>query len=333
MPTSRDSANLGSAIGCPAIRVDNLARRFGATEALRGVSLDVGEGEVHALLGPNGAGKTTLVRVLTGLIDPTSGSVRLGGVAVQEIGYRTFRRLFGFIPSGDRSFYLRISGLENLVFFGRLHGYRRAEAVRRAWQRLEAVDLAHAARKPVGQYSHGMQKRLSVARALLSDPAVLIVDEATHDLDPDGAQRVRDLVTAAARKGAAVLWATQRLDEIREFASGVTVLNQGEVCFSGTVPELLAISVARRYVLHLRNGCMKSGELVEYANRALGARGSIAMTDNSDGEHHLLCLSEKAILGDAITALAASRIQVLACHEERSGIENAFLRLTARGAE
>ena len=108
------------------------------------------------------------------------------------------RRKIGFFPSGDRTFYQRISGLENLTFFGRLNGISRGDAIRRSQKRLADVGLADAARQRVGLYSHGMQKRLSMARALLMDPVALVVDEATDGLDPEGARRVQDLVRSAA---------------------------------------------------------------------------------------------------------------------------------------
>ena len=123
--------------------------------------------------------------------------------------------------------------------------------IRRGMECIEAVDLAEAARKPVGEYSHGMQKRLSVARALLMDPAIMLVDEATHDLDLQASRRIQDLIADRARKGAAVVWATQRIDEIRAFAHTVTLLNRGRVRFEGTVPQLMATTFAHRYLLHL----------------------------------------------------------------------------------
>ena len=157
------------------IDAEHVARSFRRTLALDDVSLSVRPGEIHALLGPNGAGKTTLVRILSGLIAPTSGSVRVAGLNATA-NSRDLRSEIGIIPSGDRSFYLRISGLENLVFFARMHGLRKRHAHERAYQVLEHVGLTDAARKRVGEYSHGMQKRLSVARALLTEPRVLLVD-------------------------------------------------------------------------------------------------------------------------------------------------------------
>jgi ABC-2 type transport system ATP-binding protein len=223
----------------PALEVRDLRRRFGASMAVDGVNFTTAAGEIHALLGPNGAGKTTLLRTLSGLVAPTEGAVKVLGTEVTS-GSRALHGHVGLVPSGDRTFYLRISGLENLVFFARLHGMRRREAVARSQEVLAAVGLADAARGRVATYSHGMQKRLSIARALLTEPGALLVDEATHDLDPEGARRVRALVAERAAAGAAVVWATQRVDEIVGFAHRVTLLAAGRVRFSGSVGELLA---------------------------------------------------------------------------------------------
>jgi ABC-2 type transport system ATP-binding protein len=312
----------------PSIELRHVSRRFGNVDALHDVSLAVHRGEIHALLGPNGAGKTTLMRVLAGLIERDQGEIRVLGVPVERWGSREFRKKFGLVPSGDRSFYLRISGLENLIFFARLCGFSHSQASRRSRKCLEDVGLQDAAKKPVGLYSHGMQKRLSVARALLMDPAVLFVDEATHDLDPEGAQRVKNLITAAAERNTAIIWATQRLDEIPGFARSVTLLDRGHVRFAGSVPGLMAISTVRRYLVQLRSEGIDADQLLIAAQRALGSMGTIQPSDASAEAHFLICLRDEVILGDALASIAASGIQLLACREERSGIENAFLRLT-----
>jgi ABC-2 type transport system ATP-binding protein len=314
------------AVPMPGIEAEGLVQVYRRTRALDGVSLTVEPGEIHALLGPNGAGKTTLVRILSGLVEPTQGTVDVAGLDAAR-NPRELRTLIGTVPSGDRSFYLRVSGLENLVFFARMHGLRRKAAAARAQEMLDHVGLSGAARQRVGEYSHGMQKRLSVARALLSDPRVLLVDEATHDLDPEGSRRVQALVSEAAGRGAAVLWATQRLDEIRGFAPTVTLLDRGRVRFQGSVPRLLEHSIPRRYVVRLRNG-RPGTVVVESAQRALGSSAAISLPVEAGSEQHVLELAEGAVLGDAVAALAEARLQVLACRQERSEIEEAFLALT-----
>jgi ABC-type multidrug transport system ATPase subunit len=298
--------------------------------ALDGVSLRLDAGRIEALLGPNGAGKTTLVRVLTGLVRPDAGEARVLGVDTWECP-RDLRARMGLVPSGDRSLYLRVSGLENLLFFGRLHGMSKHEATARALKVLELVDLAEAARLRAAFYSHGMQKRLSIARALLTEPSVLLIDEATHDLDPEAAARIRELVRGLADEGAAVIWATQRIEEIRGFADGVTLLREGQAAFQGTVSQLIALAAPRRYVLRLRNGRADEAELEPMLRAAAAARGTIAAAADGHPEDFILHLAEGAVLGEVLAALTAGGVDVLGCREEVSEIENAYLNLAGPG--
>jgi ABC-2 type transport system ATP-binding protein len=311
------------AVGAPSIEVVGLWRRFREVEALRDVSLEVEPGEIRALLGPNGAGKTTLLRVLTGLLLPDRGDVGVLGVPAEAMTTRSFRRLFGFVPSGDRSFYLRLTGLENLSFFARMYGMSKRRAAQRSMEVLELVGLTDAARRPVGLFSHGMQKRLSMARGMLTDPRVLFVDEATHDLDPEAAMRIRGLVTDAAARGVAVVWTTQRVEEIRGFADRVTLLHRGEVRFDGSVPQLIAAVPSSSFLLHLR---APSGDVETLARAALVGAGDVR--PSGDAEHLALVLADGVTLGRAISMLDAAGLDVLACREERSGVEEAFLFLT-----
>jgi ABC-2 type transport system ATP-binding protein len=311
----------------PEIAAVDVTREFRGALVLDDVSLEVSAGQIHALLGPNGAGKTTLLRILAGIAKPSSGTIRVAGLDAATNPHE-LRRLIGVVPSGDRSFYLRISGLENLVFFGRLHGLRRKEAIAKARAALAEVGLTEQASKMVGHYSQGMQKRLSVARALLSDASVLLVDEATQGLDPEGARRVKDLVAKAAHRGAAVIWATQLLDEIRGFADGVTLLDRGQVRFAGSVPELMSHAAPRRHLLRLRN-CLPPGTALEAAARhALNGRGNVVASGGERSEHYLLTLSDGVTLGDALSVLVGSGVEVLACRQEQSELEEAFLSLT-----
>jgi len=311
----------------PAVAVRNVWRLFDRKLALCDVSLEVRQGEVCALLGPNGAGKTTLLRILSGLTSPTQGSVSVMGhdpFADNHVA----RGLVGLVPGGDRTFYLRISGYENLVFFARLCGMSRRQAAGRTHDLLRRVELTDAAHLPVGKYSHGMQKRLAIARALLTSPSVLLMDEATHDLDPQGAQRVRALVHEAAAEGTAVLWTTQHLDEIRGFAQTVTVLHAGRVQFHGTVPQLLALAPGVAYILHIRNGGGLPETQKGALNRALGGLGLVTAEPTGTPEHWVLSLADGVVLGTAIAALANARFEILACRDARPEIEAAFLRLT-----
>jgi len=301
------------------VEVEGVTRRFGTVEALRGVSLTVEAGEIHALLGANGAGKTTLLRVLSGLAAPTTGSARLLGRRLDNS--RATRARVGLVPSGDRTFYLRLSAFENLVFFARLHGLRRRAARARSLELLEAVGLADVRDRVVNGFSHGMQKRLGFARALLGSPEVLLVDEATHDLDPVAARGIRDLTAA---QGAAVVWATQRIEELTGFADRVTVLEAGAVRFAGSVADLAAHAPGSRYLLRLGAGAP--------ARLALALEGRASLSPGGDAADVLLTLHPGTSLGEAVAALVAAGADVIACREENPPIEDAFLALVGSAA-
>ena len=269
---------------------------------------------------------------MTGLLTPDAGEVHIAGVdvAADSMGAR---RLIGFVPSAERTFYMRITALENLSFFGRLQGLRRRESLARAEARLADVGLADAGGQRVGLYSHGMQRRLSMARALLMDPLVLVVDEATDGLDPEGARRVQDLVREIAARGTAVVWTTQRLDEIRGFADTVTVLDRGKTTFQGTVEDLMLRATSRRYVLRLeRQG---GGDLadadVERITAGLQGAGRLSR-GGSDRSHYRLELTETAVLGAALAAISEAGAVVLDCAQQRSELEESFLQLTTARA-
>ena len=291
--------------------------RFGDKVALDGVDMTIAPGEIHSLLGPNGAGKTTLTRVLCGLVKPQLGTVSMGGVV-------------GFVPSGDRSFYLRISNLENLIFFARLHGLKLRQARARARELLDAVGLGDVADRPVGRCSHGMQKRLSVARALVVSPEVLLVDEATHDLDPEGARRIRDLVRGLAEEGTAVLWTTQRIDEVSDFAHSTTLLLKGKVVFRGSPTELAARAPSDRYVVQVRNRA--SSGLPSPAAVQLAVGRAASMIPANDTGYFLLAPRGEGDLGVGVARLVEAGFDVVSCRQAHSEMEEAFLVLTGAAA-
>jgi ABC-2 type transport system ATP-binding protein len=330
VPLDRASS-VREASNAPAIELVGITRRFGAIQALDDVSVTVPRGEIHAILGPNGAGKTTLLRVAVGLVHPERGVVRIAGEPVAAPYSRATRSRFAVVPSGDGTFYLRLTGLENLTFFARLHGLGRREAVERGRRCLEAVDLADVADLRVGTYSHGMQKRLSIARALLGDPPLLLFDEATHDLDPAAARRVRDLVVRAAASGAGIVWTTQRIEEIRGFCDQVTLLKRGTVRFNGTVSSLVAHGISHRYVVRLGSDDGSDGITLAAASRALDGLAAIAHADESEDGAFLLTVKDGIPLGRAIAALDSQGLEVLACRQAGSEIEDAFLALTEDG--
>ncbi len=194
------------------VEIDAVAKRFGDTIALDGVSFGVGAGEVVGLLGPNGAGKTTLVRILATLLRPDRGAVRVGGIEVAE-DPAAARRLLGLAGQSAAVDEL-LTGRENLELIGTLYGLERVECRRRATATLERFDLAGAAHRRAGTYSGGMRRRLDLAATLIGSPSVILLDEPTAGLDPRSRNELWSLIRAIAADGATVLLASHNLEEV-----------------------------------------------------------------------------------------------------------------------
>lgn len=206
----------------------------GAVTALDGVDLELRAGVIYGLVGHNGAGKTTLLKILAGLVLPTAGEVRVGAVdAVARP--RALREQVGLVVADERSFFWRISVEENLRFFAALQGHRGAERRRVVESTLERVGLAEVAGAPFRGLSTGQRQRLAIARGMLSDPPVLLMDEATRSLDPQGARDVRTFVreVARARPDRVVVYSSHVLAEVEDLCDEAIVIRGGRVAGRG----------------------------------------------------------------------------------------------------
>ena len=298
----------------------------GRITALDGFDLDLRRGEIHGLIGPNGAGKTTVLRVVAGLATPTTGTAHLvvdgGRIAA---GWRA-RHHVGVVPPGDRTFYLRLTAAQNLQVFARLHGLSTRDAGIRADEVIELVQLQDAAHRPISTYSEGMKKRLAEARALIGTPTVLLVDEATHDLDPEMAVTVRSLVRGLAERGTAVVWATQRIDELAGFADSATVLMAGRVRWAGTINQLR--HAAPRGDLMVRHSAASSASLGTAA-QALGPASRITGQTDGDGlaRASIVDTADDVTLTQLIEALDDVGVIVDSCTPVAAPLERAYLSL------
>jgi ABC-type multidrug transport system ATPase subunit len=205
-------------------------------EALRNIDLQVDPGEIVGLVGPNGAGKTTLLRIISTLLDPTTGQVTVDGFDTSRHPTEVRERV-GLVLADDRALYWRLTGRQNLEFFGRMVGLSRRDASRRGEELLERLGLAHRDKLVFG-YSSGMRSRLSFARAMLAAPPLLVLDEATRALDPVAQTDVAALLSELRAGGTAILMSSHRLDEIESVCDRITVVVHGEVRYAGTIADL-----------------------------------------------------------------------------------------------
>ncbi len=220
---------MGSRAATDGIQVQALGKRFGSVAALDSIGLEVERGEAVALIGRNGAGKSTLLRILATSVLPDAGRAIVAGHDVVEDPDGARRRL-GFLFADDRSWYGRLTGRQNLEFFAALYGMRRAPARRRAANLLEEMGLSEAAERAFETYSSGMRLRLSLARAFLSQPAVLLLDEPTRSLDAEGADDFRDQLLRFVREAtSAVLLVSHDVDLATALANRIAVMSQGQI--------------------------------------------------------------------------------------------------------
>src|SRR6266849_5326860 len=226
----------GRGSSVPAVRVEGVVKRFGATVALDGAGLEVPGGMVFGLLGPNGAGKTTLVRILATLLTPDAGRAEVLGrdVVREPAAVRELLGLTGQFAAVDEL----LTGRENLEMFGRLFRLTREEARRRAGELLERFGLAQAADRPARTYSGGMRRRLDIASSLLTRPQVLFLDEPTTGLDPRSRNEIWAIVRELRREGTTILLTTQYLEEADQLADEIAVIDHGRVIAEGTGNEL-----------------------------------------------------------------------------------------------
>jgi ABC-2 type transport system ATP-binding protein len=243
-----ETQNLGKTFAPPAWPISLAARRSArAARALHAVNLRVERGEIFGLMGPNGAGKTTLLRVLATLVIPSEGWARVSGADVVHDG-DAVRRAIGLAAGEQRGFYWRLNGLENMEFFAGLLGLAPAAARRRAEHVLEIVDLLPYARESVEYYSTGMRQRLGIARALLSSPRVLLLDEPTRSLDQYATQRTHDLIRHLAEEtGVTVLLATHHPAEAAALCDRAAILVDGSVLETVHLSDTNEAAMAAKY--------------------------------------------------------------------------------------
>jgi sodium transport system ATP-binding protein len=222
----------------PAISVERLCKRFGAALAVEELSFSVAAGEIYGLLGPNGAGKTTTLRVLAGILAPTSGSATVAGVDVAADPHAVRGRL-GFL-TGTTGLYARLTGRELLAYFGRLHGLARAAIAERTALLARVLDLDPILDRRCEALSTGQRQRLSAARAVIHDPPVLILDEPTVGLDVLASRFLREFVRAERDRGKAVVFSTHYLAEAELLCDRIGLLHRGRLVAEGSPGELRA---------------------------------------------------------------------------------------------
>jgi oleandomycin transport system ATP-binding protein len=308
------------------IEAEGLAKRFGRTEALRGVDLRAERGSVLALLGPNGAGKTTAVRVLATLLKPDAGRARICGydVLTEPVQVRQLIALTGQFASVDDE----LTGTENMVMIGRLLGLSRPLARRRAASLLERFELTDAAGRAAKTYSGGMRRRLDLAASLVGEPHVLFLDEPTTGLDPRARSQVWETIRGVMAGGATVLLTTQYLEEADELADRIAVIDRGLVVADDTPAQLKTMTGGQTLVVRAADRA-RTGELAGIVARVTGS------TPDISEETGLVTAptSDPALLPAVVRRLDEAGLHAAELAFRLPSLDEVFLTLTGHHAE
>src|SRR5579872_1730502 len=224
--------------GAPSISTQGLSRRFGDLVAVEDVNLRVAPGQFFGFLGPNGAGKSTTIKMLTGLLAPSSGSIEILGLDLNAHPVEVKRQI-GVVPEG-MSLFGRLTGAEFLSFAGRMYGLDRNTAAKRAAELLEFMQLADQPKKLVTDYSHGMQKKLAMAAAVIHGPKVLFLDEPFEGVDAIAAGTLKAMLQGMIARGATIFLTSHVLEIVERLCSHVAIIHQGKLVAHGSLEELRA---------------------------------------------------------------------------------------------
>jgi len=316
---------------------DSLRKAYESRVALQDLTFSLMPGRVMGFLGPNGAGKTTSIRILTTMLEPTSGHFFVDGISSEHP--QEIRRKIGVLPEG-LGFPKHSTGLDYLIFFGQLFGRSASDAKQKAKALLHEVGMEHRGNALIGTYSHGMRQRLGIARALVNDPAIIFLDEPTLGLDPRGQQELLGLIRRIPQeRNASVVLSSHLLLEIEGICDDVVIMNSGTVVARGTVSEVISHSqqeLGQRNVMRIRvpedavaqaQRILQGIPSIKEAKPEIEMLGWVAaeMHEPDDGSSREKRLVKNSILD----ALIRANIPVLSFESVGGRLQDVFLQLTA----
>jgi len=209
------------------IRIENLTKQFEDVTAVDSLFLEIGKGELFGLLGPNGAGKTTVIKILCGVLEPTSGSIHVGGYDVRKEAAEV-KKLIGVCPQ-DTAAYPFLSGRENVELFGNLHAMPKEKLKKSTDELLEKMGLSEEAGRRLGKYSGGMKRRINLIMALVHDPEIAFLDEPTVGMDPQSRHAVWDFIKELRKRGKTIILTTQYMEEAEELCDRIGIIGHGKL--------------------------------------------------------------------------------------------------------
>lgn len=288
----------------------DLHKKFGKKEILKGISLEANEGDILGFIGPNGAGKTTTIKLILGLQSITSGSVKINGYDIQKDFTNAIKKVGTIVENPD--LYMYMSGYENLKMISNLYTGVTKERIDEV---IKLVGLENRIKDKVSKYSLGMRQRLGIAQAILHKPNLLVLDEPTNGLDPEGIKQIKDLIVKLAKEeNMAVLISSHNLLELESFCTKVTIIKSGEIVETSTIEE--AKKVNKESIYHL-----VVDKVIEVSNIL---ENKVERID----DENIQVYAKKEEIPEIIEKLITSGVKIYSVYPEEMSLEDAFLKKT-----
>jgi ABC-2 type transport system ATP-binding protein len=306
----------------PILVANDLNKSFGEIQAVKGVSLQIARGEVFGLLGPNGAGKTTTISMLTGLLEPTSGSITVDGMDVEKHTSEVKAKL-GLVPQ-ELALYPTLSARQNLLFFGRIYGLKGKDLHQRVDEVLEMIGLTERANDAVEEYSGGMKRRVNIGAGLLHKPDVLFLDEPTVGVDPQSRNAIFESVEALNRAGMSVIYTTHYMEEAQRLCHRVAIVDTGELIALDTPTALIRSLGGGIIVIGLAEGYPE--EIVDQVAQLPTVKAATRTDGELKVETHRL---QEALMG-ILDITNRQDIGITSLELLEPNLESVFLHLTGK---
>jgi ABC-2 type transport system ATP-binding protein len=302
------------------LEATDLHKRYGPTVALERVSFQVDEGEMFGLLGPNGAGKTTLLSIVSCLLEPTAGEVRLLGQRLDPDD-RDVRRLIGVVPQ-ELAVYGELTARENLFFFGELYGLKGSPLARRVQEVLKATGLEDRADDRTATFSGGMKRRLNLGAALVHGPRLLLLDEPTVGVDPQSRNLIFEEVRRLNAGGVTVVYTSHYMEEVQALCPRIGIMDHGRLIACDTLPRLLQLMLGT-----IR---FRVPRFPHALRERLKQLPDCSLHESAGGARELKCRDVSAALVQLVAALRQTDVELLGLETQEQNLERVFLHLTGR---
>jgi ABC-2 type transport system ATP-binding protein len=311
------------------IEVDSVTKRFEDLIAVDDLSISVKNGELLGLLGPNGAGKSTLTKMISGMLNPTSGTIKVGDYSVQDEPMEV-KEILGVVPQ-EIVLYDYLNAKENLAFYGRLYGLSGRKLSNRIKELLEFTQLDEKAlKRHVSTYSGGMKRRVNIAAALLHEPQVVLLDEPTAGLDPQNKHALWEIIQSLNREGKTIMLTTHIMEEAEELCSRVAIMDHGKIIALGSPSQLIKKVKMENTITVFPD--KTSPSLIEQVKCVSGVKKVYTVPDENEKRDTVKVITDcpEDILPDIVSTIVNTGTKVLSLQLSRVTLEDVFIMLTGR---